>query len=369
MLRRSSLPRLRRLLSGRSSRRELWHDLALNRDVESWTRSLGRTLSPGDAPRAEQLFPSWRQQDLQVPLPEGFFACNPSVVVHRGEILTSLRLVNYQLQNGKTQAFDPQGVVRSRNLLLRLNERAEVQKIIPLSPDDTGMPGGPFQGLEDIRLFCPSHDELWLSCTVRNRHPSSIAQIGVAPLDLSGRVGPLAIQDFGGAFHQKNWMPYVDDHGFGWVYSVDPTITLRYDPSSGQAREWRRNKPHLALDHQRGSSQLLSLPDGWLCVTHEASRWRGRYRYLHRFLELDAEFAVRALSEPFGFSGAAVEFCAGLARLGSDLCLSFGILDARAAIAMVDEREVLSRLRPCAQGCDLPRPLGSASPPSPPSAH
>ena len=66
-------------------------------------------------------------------------------------------------------------------------------------------------------------------------------------------------------------------------------------------------------------------------------------RYLHRFVLLDERLALAALSPPFTFTSDRVEFCAGMARRGDELVLSFGVSDAAAGLAVLRARARRSR--------------------------
>jgi hypothetical protein len=94
----------------------------------------------------------------------------------------------------------------------------------------------------------------------------------------------------------------------------------------------------------RGGSPGLPVDDGFLFVVHETLGRPGERVYVHRLVLLDAAYRLRALSRRFRFAGTGLEFCAGLARHGSDLLLSFGVADSTAALAAVDAGEALGLL-------------------------
>jgi hypothetical protein len=321
--------------------------------MQDWVRFLARRLTPLYAPAAGQLFASWRHKELSISALPGTYPRNPSLVVHQGQIWATVRTINYTSVNGRPVFRSADHTVRSQNHLARLDLQGEVVTSTPITGGGDGLPDARYQGLEDIRLF--SHlDELWLSCTVCDRHPSGIAQIGVARIDCqTATLEPLELQDFGGGRAQKNWMPVNLGQEFGWIYSVGPTETLVLDRQTSQARVWSRNRPALALDHQRGSSQLIPWDDGWLCVTHEMVVLGARRRYTHRFVELDNKLGVRAVSDALTFTGAKAEFCAGMIRQGSELWIGFGV-DRQAMLGRVEEAEVRSCLNPCPPAVELP---------------
>ena len=188
-----------------------------------------------------------------------------------------------------------------------------------------------------------------LSGTVLDRNSESRAEIAVGTLDAEGDIVELQVQRSARPdIHQKNWVPLVRGDAVFFVYKTDPTVILRLDPASGQARVVETGRPTLRLDHLRGGSQAIAVPGGWLYATHEVVPLEGsRRRYLHRFVLLGEDFKVLAVTDPFSFLGRNVELCAGLVRepMTGKLIASFGADDASAQLAFLDEHAVLAALR------------------------
>jgi hypothetical protein len=141
----------------------------------------------------------------------------------------------------------------------------------------------------------------------------------------------------------------VRDGALCLIYGCDPTVILQYDFDSRQAREIGRHHPPLALEHLRGGSEALAVPDGWLCLVHEVTVLPGGRRvYLHRFMHLDKDLRISSPSDPFHFISRGIEFCAGLARKpATDRCYaSFGVDDAGAFVATFSLAAALALCRP-----------------------
>jgi hypothetical protein len=83
---------------------------------------------------------------------------------------------------------------------------------------------------------------------------------------------------------------------------------------------------------------------GLLFVVHQALDLNGRRGYSHRFLLLDDDYAITAMSAPFSLSQPGVEFCAGLARHNGAFLLTFGIGDCSAELGIAAADEVFSAL-------------------------
>lgn len=331
-------------------------ELTIDRETPFHQRHLARANWRWYALTCDTLFGPVRFSPLSPPLPAGYHPCNPSLTTREGEIWCVVRGVNYVQENGRYTAYD--GVIRTTNRLARLDadlalcDVAEIVDDSPYSIDTTEAPH--VVGLEDVRII--AHDErLRASCVVVDRDGGWRRRIAVLDLADDGRVELLTTQHYESHLHQKNWMPFVDDEGVGFVYLTDPTVVLRWNEKTRQCDEWRRHACAIALEHQRGSSGLIRFDDGWLCVTHEVS-----YRdsdastrvYLHRFVHLDETFRVRATTEAFYFRHIGIEFCAGLVAgpakgLGADeLLLSFGVNDGEAWLVVIGADAVRRQLQP-----------------------
>lgn len=275
--------------------------------------------------------------------PKGTRACNPSIVRHDERLFCSVRTVDEQPSRTLNRSF----LLSLDNLGAAIDQEELVAR--------PGLANSPYQGPEDIRLIS-FQGALWGSFTVADHHPSALGQIAIAKLD-GGTFVDLAIQDFGGYRLQKNWMPFVDSTGLGWIYQSDPTVVLRYQSEVRQGLEWKRWLPGWALDNQRGGSQLIPWDDGWLGVTHETIH-KTRRHYVHRFMRLNSHFAVDGLSMPFYLVRPGVEFCSGLCR-GQDgeLWLSFGVADREAKIGRITEDAVRRLLRDAPPSTELSPPM------------
>ncbi len=341
-----------------SARRSLLDRLAVDRGSWPTMRSAAR-MALSFAPSvgsAHELFGSWQVHLISPPLPEGFVPCNPSVALLNGALVCNVRAVNYRTVNGQLVFGTSDNFHISRNFLSYLDpDTLEIKQVVEVVAPP-GLDAAEYRGLEDIRLI-PFDGALWASFTVLDRHPSGTCQMAVARLSEHGEIERISVQDFEGYLNQKNWMPFVDEDGIGWITRCDPVLALRYDFAEEQALEWRRWRPSLALEHQRGSSQLMPWGRGWLAVTHEMHH-RFKRCYLHRFVEFDEKMAIVAITPPFYFDSLGVEFCAGLcpSSKAGELLVSFGIKDCQAAIGRVSAEAIRNALQPCPAGTELPPP-------------
>lgn len=253
---------------------------------------------------------------------------NPSICLHDGMLWCVVRTVNYEITGRNYTIDDDDGVVRTENYLGRLSQSGEfieprLMGDLDLSPRT---PSG-ILGYEDIRLVS-INGKLTGSATVCDRDPDSRRLIARLHLDDNGNITRADVQP-SNQEHEKNWMPLSVDGEFVWIYSIDPTAIL---PGPLQSCPF-------ALEHLRGGA-AIEFEDGYLCVTHEVIETDEGRIYLHRFVHLDDEFNVTAVSPAWIFAHYGIEFCCGLVHDGDVLLLSYGIDDKEAWIARVDVKEV-----------------------------
>jgi predicted GH43/DUF377 family glycosyl hydrolase len=256
---------------------------------------------------------------------------NPSICLHKGKMMCVVRTVNYSLNGRQYTINDPENVVRTENYLGELGPNGEFIGPTLMRDLDTS-PRQPSQivGYEDIRLVSirgPDGDVLAGSSTVCDRDPER-RMIARLDFDRDGNIERAVVQPTNQQ-HEKNWMPLSVSGEFTYIYSLDPTAIL-----PGPLRHCP-----FALEHLRGGA-AIAFNDGYLCVMHETIEANESRIYLHRFVRLDPEFNVTAVSPAWIFAHHGIEFCAGLVLDGTSLVLSYGITDREAWIMRVDVREV-----------------------------
>jgi glycosyltransferase involved in cell wall biosynthesis/predicted GH43/DUF377 family glycosyl hydrolase len=324
----------------------------VNRDycLEALGRPLGR--APRGSPESPgvplvDLARSLEIDELRLEVLPAWPRFNPSIAEDGDGYRLVVRTANYELRNGRYEFLTDDGIIKTLNYVAELDSALHVRNVSPIGDGAGGPPRYPsrVQGYEDCRLI--QLGGCWFAtATVRDRNPDERCEIVLLELDgteiagVSILTGPAPFQ------HQKNWMPFVMGAELGFVYGCAPTIVLRLDRSTGTVDEIARNPaPRYAAD-LRGGSQGLWVGDGFLFVVHEV--WpedRGR-SYTHRFVLLDESYRLTGISPRFRFVSRGVEFCAGLARRGDDLLLSFGVGDRAACLAVVDKDEALGLLDP-----------------------
>lgn len=324
--------------------------LLTSRDASDATRWLALCNSIFYVKSAAELFPGFAAKEISVDMDPGYHPLNASIWIQDGTPYCIVRSVNYTVDGTRYTVSDPGQVIITRNLFVRMDGEFNVIDRREMPDRSNGVPkfDFPVDGFEDCRLF-HSRGRFWCSCTVRDRNPAGRCEIAV--LEIADDAG-LSILQVDRVMeperHQKNWMPLMRDDEVYFIYTVDPTIVLRFDLEGGGPTVVSRKVPPLALPYARGGSQAVRVNDGWLCLIHDAFNPRADQRlYWHRFVLLDDDFAVRAATEPFYFLQKGIEFCAGLAYddRGRRFVASFGVNDARALLGFFNRDAVLDRLR------------------------
>jgi tetratricopeptide (TPR) repeat protein len=338
----------------RETGRALCAELSVERAAPAEVRRTARDNWRFYVRGVTELLESVRLVPLYIAVPPGYRACNPSLAIRGGVVWACVRSVNYVLDEGRYEV--PDGVVRNRSWLVELDGTLRPRLVVPVAEDESQVvPDAPIRGIEDIRI-CRHGGRFVATGMAADRDASHLRRIATFEIDEDGAMRGFALQDHERSQHQKNWLPFSHGGDLYALYWTDPTVVLRFDASRRQFAPVLEAECALALEEQRGGAAPVPFDGGWLYVTHEVSVRDESRTYLHRFVHLDAEFAVRAASEPFCFRGLGVEYCCGLVAgpargLGaSELLLGFGACDGEAWLAVLRCDEVRSLLRPAQCG-------------------
>lgn len=249
---------------------------------------------------------------------------NPTIAAHDGALHAIVR-VRYE----NNRAW------HTTNLFGRIDTHAWAfvdQRIMRDEAPGARFAHGHTHGYEDCRIFV-WRGGLAASATVCDRLPhDKWPKIAVLALNGDGNVTQAHVQP--SPRHEKNWMPVVHDGALRFVYSVDPLRVLDYDEASQRVRPLPGDveAPRSAI---RGGSQLVPYGDGFLAVVHEVHT--AGPRYFHRFMRFDKDVRLVHTSEPFFFQHLGIEFCAGLAAVGDEFVLSYGVNDREPRLAVVSK--------------------------------
>ncbi len=324
-------------------------ELMSNRDAEETARSLAFSNFYYYAKSAGDLFDHFSTQQLNVPIEDTYVATNPSIWRDSTGTRLIARGVNYRVQDMVYDINDPQGIVRTLNYVVALDDNYHIttsSKILDRAILQERFPSL-ITGYEDCRLFvCRGY--YWATATVCDRNPDRLCEIALLRFDEEMNLAEVnVLRGINPDHHQKNWMPLVRNDELFLIYTVDPTVVLRYDFDSHSVAVVHYGVPDPWLEKLRGGSQAIQVGDHWIFLSHETNDVRPGLRfYQHRFVAIDNQFQIAGVTEPFYFLRKGIEFAAGLAY-DSDrhqFIASFGVDDREAHLAFFDEGEVLRRL-------------------------
>lgn len=303
-------------------------------------------------PRLDHLVRSFRPERIELPVPDGYTAMNPSVAMRGSELCCVVRAVNYVITpdgqyaiKGNDGSVNNANPIHTRNLLARfgtefgLTEKRRPHTVREIVYKDT-MPVkyGLVRGFEDMRLIPRGHD-LFISACVRELDESGVCRQVLAKIGKDHTLCQIDPIYRVPEQYEKNWMPILrrPDEAIQFMYRLNHLV-------DADGKDVKIFPSDLGVGHISGGSQVIPFFDGWLALVHEAMQhddYAKRY-YQHRFAFFNEDLSLRSLSLPFVFLDKQIEFAAGLCWLDEfHLCLSFGVRDCEAWMARIDAEDVM----------------------------
>lgn len=271
-----------------------------------------------------------------------------------GKYLVNIRCVNYTIREDGSYSM-PGNIVDTKNFIGswapgwdHYENLVEVQcSTVPNAQN--------IHGLEDIRLMNVNGTVMG-SCSYQSEDWR--IRMGCIEIDeKTGKTGDLTKISYPWApsATEKNWMPFVHDGKYKFMYSALPSRSFSACLSGEQGTGISDHVSHntnIQGNTIRGSSQLIKVGNNWLAIVHEVStspQIPSRRIYLHRFIEFDGQ-SLRAtrISNPWWFSDSpTIEFCVGmtLSHDGQSLIIPFSVNDTDASFMTVSVDAALSLLR------------------------
>lgn len=322
--------------------------LALQLDAAAHDREQARSNLVFYIKPISEHAPSWRTRPLPfTPPKDKYTAMNPSITVHKGEIIALARTVNYVIRPDGSYDMQGDDAIKTTNYMVPLtyalrprDAPIEIQRPDPFPP----MTFPPVQGFEDMRLFSAG-DFLHASSTVREQNAGGMCEQWLSTIwpDGEHRSQCMFTPERYGQQYEKNWMPIVDRKNILFMYR--PGVVI-----NGSGSIVHDNPPTIATDSFSGGSQLLFWEGGWVGIIHEARMdpahgYSKRY-YQHRIIFYDQEFVLRKVSPPFWFEQRQIEFCAGLAHHPSrnEFLITYSTNDATAMIGSISDADLRGML-------------------------
>ena len=301
-------------------------------------------------------------------LTDGTGLCNVSVFIDdNDDIITNIRHVHYSLYHSEfNQNFycvwgclaylNPEDdiVLRTGNYLCKLNpDTLEVETHIKIDTSKHDVkPVWTFIGLEDVRVF-RWDSQLYVSGVRRDTKPDGEGRMELCEIDWTEDKCVERTRDRievdPHTYLEKNWMPILD-MPFHYVRWCNPLQITKVDPETGTCKNILKKHYNLELPWElRGGSQVIPWKNGSrICVTHEVDFYHnpGYHKdahYYHRFVIWDKDWNLEAVSHPFKFMAAKIEFACGLALKDDNFIITYGYQD-NAAYALKMPVKLLDNL-------------------------
>jgi hypothetical protein len=273
---------------------------------------------------------------------------NPSIFNDNGRLILNLRHVQYTLYHtrgkfenryGPLAYLNPENdiTLRTNNYFCSLDDDLSITSFskIDTSRYDT-TPVWEFIGLEDVRLV--RWDDKLYACGVRrDTKPNGEGRMELSELEiLDNKVTEISrfripVPFNNDSYCEKNWMPILD-MSYHFVKWTNPTEVVKVDPINKTCEQVFLGHPYSAKRDIRGGSQVVTIGDYRVAITHEADLWKNKNNnkeatYRHRIVTWDKEWNVVNVSDEFDFMTGYIEFCCGLAIKDDNVLISFGYGD------------------------------------------
>ncbi len=329
--------------------RDVCDSLALDCTVPVSVRHHARDNYYWYVDAVDVLMPSWQSKPLGFDPPTGYNPMNPSIARNGADINCVVRTISYWVkENGYTTAT-PDAPIITRNFLLDIDPDTLNDMLVYEIEQPVNWPPplcDKVLGFEDIRLFAWCGD-LWCSSTVCEQNAEGVPMMFLARVEGTLREWRQLVPE-GTRRAEKNWMPVVSGDSLRFVYSCDPTRIV-----DERGKTIVDPEPSLAMDHFRGSTQLVPFGNGWLAVVHCKVFRNNHPCVYHRFVQFDRDFTIIALGPGFKFHTdtkdvrEGYQYVAGMCWHPDDrhLLLSYCLDESRALVGKFDAADVVPLMR------------------------
>lgn len=257
----------------------------------------------------------------------------------------NVRGVNYYInKNGGYTIRDSEGIVRTRNYLITLNNELQVQGEPVELVDNSGVVVYPIRirGMEDVRLFGDNQ----FMCTRLDVNPQGIPQMCYGEYEPHTgsvtKILPLKVTEH--IQCEKNWMPFIKDGQVYFIHTVFPLKLYQLDRDTGATTlvpttVTLAQDQDLDLSSFRGSGGVIPYNNGWLGSIHQVHHDTQR-KYFHRLVWFDQEFTTMKYSRIFFFDSPNIEFSLSMCLTDTDLLIPYSFRDNSSRISILPLEEL-----------------------------
>jgi hypothetical protein len=273
---------------------------------------------------------------------------NPSIFNDNGKLILNLRHVQYTLYHtrgkfenryGPLAYLNPENdiTLKTNNYFCSLGDNLSITSFSKIDTSRYDItPVWEFVGLEDARLV-RWNGRLYACGVRRDTKDNGEGRMELSEIKISdNKVTEISrfripVPFNNDSYCEKNWMPILD-MPYHFVKWTNPTEVVKVDPTNKTCEQVFLGQPYSAKRDIRGGSQVVTIGDYRVAITHEADLWKNKNNnkeatYRHRIVTWDKEWNVVNISDEFDFMTGYIEFCCGLAIKDDNVLISFGYGD------------------------------------------
>ena len=192
-----------------------------------------------------------------------------------------------------------------------------------------------YNGVEDIRLWHDKDGNIGMNYSMFESDGTVSMNFSIFDDDLNEM--KTVKHNFGD--FEKNWMP-VDGRPEFWVRKPFNDIVYGFDKLQ------HIGDPDAPLRH-RGSTNLCEYNDGYICLVHgrietKINEIDKDFKYAHKFVIVDKNFAIQRQSDWFSFAGFPIEFTCGMMIENNKLILPMCVFDSVSFVISIGMDEIMA---------------------------
>jgi hypothetical protein len=192
--------------------------------------------------------------------------------------------------------------LRTWNYFAKLNPDLSIKTVTSIDTSKFDVdPLWEFVGLEDARLF-RWDGKLYISGVRRDTTTNGQGRMELSELSVNGNVVKeiartrIPAPGDNDTYCEKNWMPILDIP-YHFVKWTNPTEVVKVDPTNKTCEQVFLGQPYSAKRDIRGGSQVVTIGEYRVAITHEADLWKNKNNnkeatYRHRIVTWDKEWNV-----------------------------------------------------------------------------
>ena len=301
---------------------------------------------------------------------------NPSIFNDNGKLILNLRHVQYTLYHtrgkfenryGPLAYLNPENdiTLRTTNYFCSLDDNLSITSFNKIDTSNYDItPVWDFIGLEDARLV-RWDDKLYICGVRRDTKNNGEGRMELSEIKLiNNRIKEITRFRIPAPFNndsycEKNWMPILD-MPYHFVKWTNPTEVVKVDPINKTCEQVFLGKEYPSKRDIRGGSQVITIGDYRVAITHEVDLWRNKNNnkeatYCHRIITWDKDWNVVNISDEFDFMTGYVEFCVGMCIYNNNVLISFGYEDNAAYLLKVPMDYFYNLIKPKSKFENFPK--------------